>query len=63
LVLPTSPAGAVGSGGIGAGGAAGGALLLVAALWLLQALLPGRLSLDLSPWQSALLSLRLERPG
>jgi hypothetical protein len=63
LVLPTSPAGAVGSGGIGAGGAAGGALLLVAALWLLQALLSGRLSLDLSPWQSALLSLRLERPG
>ena len=66
LLLATSPAGAagaVGSGGIGAGGAAGGALLVLAALWLLYALLPGRLALELSPWQSALLSLRLERPG
>jgi hypothetical protein len=67
LLLPSPPLGvtggvSTGSGGIGAG-AAGGALLVLAALWLLHTLLPGRLTLDLTPWQSALLSLRLERPG
>jgi hypothetical protein len=50
------------AGGVGSGAAAA-ALLAVAALWLLAALLPGRLALDLFPWQSAMLALRLERPG
>ena len=64
--LPISssfPAGAAAgaSGGIGAGAAA--AVLAVAMLWLLQALLPGRLALDLCPWRSAMLVWRLERPG
>ncbi len=64
--LPISssfPAGAAAgaSGGIGAGAAA--AVLVVAMLWLLQALLPGRLALDLCPWRSAMLVWRLERPG
>ena len=63
--VPTSgPAGAAASGSSGVGvGAAAAALLAAAALWLLQALLPGRLGLDLSPWQSTMLALRLERPG
>jgi hypothetical protein len=51
------------SAGGGSSGAAAAALLAVAALWLLAALLPGRLALDLFPWQSAMLALRLERPG
>jgi hypothetical protein len=70
LALSSPPVGATGatggvasgSGGISAG-AGGGALLVLAALWLLRVLLPGRMALDLIPSESALLSLRLERPG
>ena len=64
--LPTPlPGGAAASGAIGGVGvgAAAAALLALAALWLLTALLPGRLTLDLFPWQSTMLALRLERPG
>jgi hypothetical protein len=32
-------------------------------LWLLKALLSGRLSLDLPPWRSAPAASPLERPG
>jgi hypothetical protein len=39
------------------------ALLALAGICLLRAFLPGRLPLDPFPWRSALLSLRLERPG
>jgi hypothetical protein len=60
--LPAGAAAGGASGGVGAGAAAA-ALLAVAALWLLHALLPGRLALDLSPWKSTMLDLRLERPG
>ncbi len=56
-----APSGAT-PGAVGAGAAAG-ALLAVAFVWLLYGLLPGRLTLDLFPWQSALLASRLERPG
>jgi hypothetical protein len=51
------------SGGVGAAGGATAVLLGVAALWLLRSLLPGLLTLDLFPWQSALRAMRLERPG
>jgi hypothetical protein len=61
---PLQAGGAAGtaSGGIGAAAPAL-ALLVVAAVWLLDAFLRGRLALDLFPWKSTLLSLRLERPG
>jgi hypothetical protein len=59
---PAGAAAGSASGGMGVG-AAGAALLAVAALWLLHVLLPGRLALELFPWRSTLLSLRLERPG
>ncbi len=63
-ISPTLPASAAASGaGGGLAAGAAGALLMAAALWLLQALLPGRLALDLFPWKSTLLALRLERPG
>ena len=50
------------SGGVGVGGAAL-AVFAAAAVLLLPALLHGRLTLDLFPWQSALFASRLERPG
>lgn len=56
-----APSGAT-AGAVGAGAAAG-ALLAVSFVWLLYGLLTGRLTLDLFPWQSALLASRLERPG
>jgi hypothetical protein len=63
--LTSLPAGGVAgtaSAGVGVGAAAL-ALLALAAASLLPPLLPGRLALELSPWQSTLLSWRLERPG
>lgn len=59
------PGGAVGTagGGGGAAGAVAAAILALAAVALLRALLPGLLAWDLLPWRSALLALRLERPG
>jgi hypothetical protein len=63
--LTSLPAGGVAgtaSGGVGVGAAAP-ALLAFAAVSLLPLLLPGRLALELVPWQSALLAWRLERPG
>jgi hypothetical protein len=59
---PGGVEGSSGAGGIGAGGAAA-ALFGLAALWLLSALLPRLLALDLFPLISALCALRLERPG
>ena len=60
-----APAGSEGSGsGVGAGtSAAAAAILGLAGLWLLRALLPGLLTLDIFPWQSTLRAMRLERPG
>ncbi len=50
--------------GVGAGtSAAAAAILGLAGLWLLRALLPGLLTLDIFPWQSTLQAMRLERPG
>jgi len=46
---------------MGAGPAS--ALLAVAALWLLQSLLAGRLPFDLPAWRSAWPSPPLTRPG
>ena len=60
--LPPAGAGAGGTGG-GVGGAPAAALLALAGLWLLSALLPGLLGLEIFPWRSALCALRLERPG
>lgn len=64
LVLP-SPGGAAGVAGGGGGGGSMPTLafLTAAALLLLNALLGGRLPLDLLPWRSALAALPLERPG
>ena len=59
---PASASGSSASGGVGVGAAAA-ALLAVAAIWLLNALLPGRLALDLFPWRSTMFAFRLERPG
>ncbi len=60
--LPSgAPAGTASTAG-GVGGAAL-ALLAAAAALLLPTLLPGRLTLELFPWQSARLASRLERPG
>jgi len=39
------------------------ALLTLMAAYILVALLPGRLALDVFPWQSAFVAFRLERPG
>jgi len=61
-LAPEGGGASAGSGGIGSPGAAM-ALLALAGLCLLRAFLPGRLPLDPFPWRSALLSLRLERPG
>lgn len=51
----------------GAGGASPGAsasaVLALAGMALLAALLPGLLSVDVSPWRSAVPTLELERPG
>lgn len=60
-----APAGSEGtSPGVGAGtSAAAAAIVGLAGLWLLRALLPGLLTLDIFPWQSTLRAMRLERPG
>ena len=60
-----APGGSEGtSAGVGAGtSAAAAAILGLAGLWLLRALLPGLLTLDIFPWQSTLRAMRLERPG
>ncbi len=60
-----APGGSEGtSSGVGAGtSAAAAAILGLAGLWLLRALLPGLLTLDIFPWQSTLRAMRLERPG
>jgi hypothetical protein len=68
LPAPTSlpPAGGEGATGGGASGAVGtgtAALLVLIALYGMRALQPGLLALELGPWRSALLVLRLERPG
>jgi hypothetical protein len=60
------PGGAEGAAaGVGGGvaGAAAAALLALAGVCMLRALLPGLLGLGLAPARSALLVLRLERPG
>jgi hypothetical protein len=65
LATGYAPPGGVGGasgGGVGAGGAAA-ALFGLIALWLLRALLPRLLALDLFPLISALCAQRLERPG
>jgi hypothetical protein len=50
--------------GVAAGASAAAAAILgLAGLWLLRALLPGLLTLDIFPWQSTLRAMRLERPG
>jgi hypothetical protein len=53
---------AAGAGGGGAGATAA-ALLALVGVYMLRALLPGLLGLGLAPARSALLDLRLERPG
>jgi len=63
-ILP--PGGAEGSAAGAAGGASGAtavALLALVGVCMLRALLPGLLGLGLAPARSALLVLRLERPG
>jgi len=63
-ILP--PGGAEGSAagtGGGAAGATAAALLAIVGVFMLRALLPGLLGLGLAPARSALLDLRLERPG
>jgi hypothetical protein len=60
--LPAGGAASSAGGGMGASAFAV-ALLGLAAVLLLRALLPGRLPLSLFPWQSAILTSRLERPG
>ena len=63
-ILP--PGGAEGSAAGAGGGAAGAttaALLAIVGVFMLRALLPGLLGLGLAPARSALLDLRLERPG
>jgi hypothetical protein len=63
-ILP--PGGAEGSAAGAGGGAAGAtaaALLALVGVCILRALLPGLLGLGLAPARSALLDLRLERPG
>ena len=63
-ILP--PGGAEGSAAGAGGGAAGAtaaALLAIVGVCILRALLPGLLGLGLAPARSALLDLRLERPG
>jgi hypothetical protein len=61
--LPGIPT-AAGGGAAGAGaGVVPIVLLGFAAAWLVQALLPGRLSLELAAWRSAPAALPLERPG
>lgn len=52
---------ATGAGGASAGATAS-AVLALASVALLAALLPGLLALDVLPWRSAVLILRLERP-
>ncbi len=62
--VPSAPGGGAASasgGGTGAGPAS--ALLAVAALWLLQSLLSGRLPFDLPAWRSAWPAPPLTRPG
>jgi hypothetical protein len=59
----SSGAGAGAGGGGGIGGAPAIAFLALAGLCLLQAPLPGRLSLTLLPWRSAPAATPLERPG
>lgn len=63
-ILPPSGAegSAAGAGG-GAAGATAAALLAIVGVFMLRALLPGLLGLGLAPARSALLDLRLERPG
>jgi hypothetical protein len=63
-ILP--PGGAEGSAAGAGGGAAGAtaaALLALVGVCILRALLPGLLGLGLAPARSALLVMRLERPG
>jgi len=62
--LPPSGAGGIAT---GTGGAAPGAtaatLLALAAVALIGALMPGLLAIGVVSWRSAVLELRLERPG
>ncbi len=51
------------SGGTGPGGAPALALLAVLTLSLLSRWIPGRMSLNIATWSSALIAGRLERPG
>ena len=51
------------SGGLGSGAPAAVALLAVLAVWLLDTVLAGHVSLDLVPRRATLLASRLERPG
>ncbi len=58
--LPTGAATGAASSGAGASTVA---LIALLAACVLTALLPGRMAVDLFPWASAFVALRLERPG
>ncbi len=62
-ILPPGAEGSAAGAGGGAAGATAAALLALVGVCMLRALLPGLLGLGLAPARSALLDLRLERPG